>query len=196
MRSRPRTIVRTPRRGGRPLSPAAHRRRRTSKGNGVNGLPRRKPNRLKSYDYSRDGAYFITICAKDRAQLFGRLVGATVPGRPPRIELSNIGEIVETAIRHNNCDEFSVDHHVVMPNHIHLIFFVRAGAGDGGRSPLQMTIRNMKSFVSKQIGFSPWQKSFHDHVVRDEQDYSRIVAYIENNPAKWAEDMFYAEEHR
>jgi len=51
----------------------------------------------------------------------------------------------------------------------------------------------MKGYVTKQIGFSVWQKSFHDHIVRGKQDYEKILDYIENNPSKWSEDKFYIE---
>ena len=179
-------------------------------------LPQRKKNRLQNYDYSQCGAYFVTICAKDRANLFGEIVGATVPGRPntqyypntqyrpntryypntaqycPYVHLNEIGEIINIAILHNNRNGIIIDKYVIMPNHIHMIVVIETQAGDRGRSPLQTIIRNMKAYVTKQIGFSPWQKSFHDHIIRNEKDYLRIAKYIENNPAKWEEDYFYS----
>jgi REP element-mobilizing transposase RayT len=78
-----------------------------------------------------------------------------------------------------------------MPNHIHMIIIIDSEAGDRGRSPLQTIIRNMKAYVSKQIGFSPWQKSFHDHIIRNEEDFNSIAEYIDNNPSNWADDCFY-----
>ena len=163
-------------------------------------LPKRKPNRLKNYDYSQNGAYFVTICAKNREELFGSVVpvGATVPGRP-QVVLNDIGDAVETAILHNNRNDFIIDRYVIMPNHIHMIVVMsseagdrgRVEAGDRGRSPLQTEIRNMKAYITKKIGFSPWQKSFHDHIIRDENGYRRIAEYVENNPQTWTEDCFY-----
>ena len=186
-------------------------------------LPKRKPNRLKNYDYSQNGAYFVTICAKNREELFGSVVpvGATVPGcfaTPPvrpQVVLNDIGDAVETAILHNNRNDFIIDRYVIMPNHIHMIVVMsseagdrgrveagdrgrveagdrgRVEAGDRGRSPLQTEIRNMKAYITKKIGFSPWQKSFHDHIIRDENGYRRIAEYVENNPQTWTEDCFY-----
>jgi REP element-mobilizing transposase RayT len=186
-------------------------------------LPRRKRNRLAGYDYRQNGAYVVTICAKDRAELFGTIVpgtnvGATVPGRPnksvsghPHIQLTELGKIVDTAIQHNNRAGITIDRYVVMPNHVHMIVMItdengmdfgtgndgrttgggKYPAGDRGRSPLQMIIRNMKSYVSKQIGFSPWQKSFHDHIIRNEDEYFRIAQYIQDNPINWKQDCFY-----
>ena len=52
-------------------------------------------------------------------------------------------------------------------------------------------IKELKRYVSKQIGFSIWQKSFHDHIIRNEEDYIRIAEYIESNPANWQEDRYH-----
>jgi REP element-mobilizing transposase RayT len=156
----------------------------------VRELPNRKPNRLRNYDYSQRGIYYVTICTKDRAELFGT-VGATVPGRP-NVELSDMGNIVHEAILHNaNNNDVVIDHYVIMPNHIHMLIVICPKTGDRGRSPLQTIIRNMKAYVTKQIGFSPWQKSFNDHIVRNDDEYRIIAEYIDNNPARWLEDCFH-----
>jgi len=52
-------------------------------------------------------------------------------------------------------------------------------------------VRGYKAGVSRLIGFSPWQRNYHDHVIRNQEDYNRIAEYIENNPARWAEDRYY-----
>jgi REP element-mobilizing transposase RayT len=158
--------------------------------------PKRKPNRLSGYDYSQSGAYFVTICTKNRAELFGSVIaGSPVPCRPLTagrnyVELNEIGNVVETAITHNNRDGIVIDHYIVMPNHIHMLVII-GETGDRGRSPLHMLIRNMKAYVTKKIGFSPWQKSFHDHIIRNENDYIRIAEYIESNPITWEQDCFH-----
>jgi len=153
-------------------------------------LRTRKRNRLKGYDYSRNGAYFVTFCIKDRLCLLGSIVGATAPGRL-QMQLTQLGEIVAETIQVANRNDVTIDRYVVMPNHIHLIVILRSQTGDRGRSPLQHIVRNIKSYVTKNIGFSPWQKSFHDHIIRNEDDYHRIAEYIENNPARWEDDCFY-----
>ena len=56
---------------------------------------------------------------------------------------------------------------------------------------IQTIVGHLKRFVSMQCGYSVWQKSFHDHIIRDEDDYRRIAEYIENNPQTWTEDCFY-----
>ena len=77
-----------------------------------------------------------------------------------------------------------------MPNHIH--FIIKTTGGHGG-PPLQDIIGRMKSFTTKQYGKTLWQRSFYDHIIRDEADYLRIAEYIQNNPAKWTEDKYYTE---
>ena len=160
-------------------------------------LPKRKRNRLKDYDYSLPGAYFITICTRDRRNLFWENVGASI-ARPQDVILSYYGRTVENAILAipGYYPGVTVDHYVVMPNHIHLL--LRIDADDDGRPMVAPTIsrivQQMKGYVTKKIGISVWQKLFHDHVIRDERDYQKIWNYIEGNPMKWAEDCFYTDE--
>ena len=160
-------------------------------------LPKRKPNRLSFYDYSTPGAYFITICVKGKRCLLGHIVGASI-ARPPAVSLSHYGVIVDLAIREipSHYPAISVDHYVVMPNHIHLLLQINADTN--GRPMVAPTIstvvQQLKGVITKQIGDSIWQKLFHDHVVRNEHDYRKIWEYIDTNPAKWQEDCFYAEE--
>ena len=92
-------------------------------------LPKRKPNRLTEYDYSTPNAYFITVCTQDRKNLFWTDVGAIID-RPENIPLTNLGMMVKQAIyditRHYPA--ISVDHAVVMPNHIHLLLQINTDA--------------------------------------------------------------------
>lgn len=157
-------------------------------------LPKRKPNRLPDFDYSTPGAYFVTICVKDRKNLFWSGVGASI-ARPPKPYLSPWGQIVDQAIRNipAHYPAISLDHYVVMPNHIHLLLHINTD--DNGRAMLAPTIstviQQMKGAVTKKIGHSIWQKLFHDHVIRGDDDYLKIWQYIENNPCLWEEDCFY-----
>ena len=161
-------------------------------------FPVRKQVRLRNYDYSQAGCYFVTICVKDKHELLGTLVGATVLGRP-YVELSELGYSVDSAIDFYNANSIAIiDKYVIMPNHIHMIIVIRPTAGDRGRetgdrgrSPLQHIVRNLKSYVTKTVGFSPWQRSFHDHIIRNDEDYLRIWQYIDENPARWFEDVYY-----
>ena len=99
--------------------------------------------------------------------------------------------------------EVSVDKYVVMPNHVHMILSI--GCNDAERSrpfPTVSTVVGLyKSGVSRLIHLHRpevmlWQRSYYDHVIRNQQDYDGIWTYIENNPARWAEDEYYCEESR
>jgi len=158
-------------------------------------LPSRKSNRLKSYDYSQNGTYFVTICAKERAEIFGKIIIGAASCRP---QLSEIGEIVESEILKlsHTYDGVSVDCHVVMPNHVHMIIAVCNEYGRQNAAPtVSRMIGQWKRSISIKAGFSPWQKSFHDHVIRNEQDLIRITEYIENNPVNWKEDCYFEAEN-
>ena len=155
-------------------------------------IPKRKQNRLAAYDYSTPNAYFITICTDKRKNLFWADVGAIID-RPNNVPLTYLGAIVQKSIEdiQKYYPSISVENSVIMPNHIHLL--LQINTGDSGRSMIAPTIstvvRLMKGAVTKQAGFSVWQKGFYDHVIRNEQDYLEIWNYIEGNPSKWAEDQ-------
>ena len=160
-------------------------------------LPKRKPNRLKDFDYSQPNAYFITICTKNKEMLFWENVGASI-ARPEDVRLSKYGKIVVEAIEKLSTiyPVITVDNYVVMPNHIHLLMQIHSDSS--GRAMLAPTIsiviQQMKGYATKKIGRSIWQKLFHDHVIRDEKGYLKIWNYIEGNPSKWEEDCFYKKE--
>ena len=159
------------------------------------GLPKRKQNRLKEFDYSSPNAYFITICTHNRKNLFWTDAKAIIDC-PEEVPLSNLGMIVRHSI---NCiplhyPAITVDHAVIMPNHIHLLLQINTALdGRPMAAPTISTVVNQtKGIISKKAGFSVWQKSFHDHVIRSNQEYLEIWNYIEGNPCRWAEDELYA----
>ena len=157
-------------------------------------LPVRKQNRLTEYDYCTPNAYFITVCTENRKNLFWMDVGAIID-RPKKVPLTNLGIIVQQSIESipKHYPEITVDHYVIMPNHIHLLLQIHSDSN--GRSLIAPTIstvvRLMKGTASKRAGFSIWQKGFYDHVIRNDNDYQDIWNYIEGNPGKWAEDNLY-----
>ena len=160
-----------------------------------NDFPKRKPNRLRDYDYSTPGAYFITICAKDRKQLLGKIVGDDAH-IVPKNYLSNYGLICDKYINSINVkyENVTVDKYVIMPNHIHLIIFLSGTMkASSPTSNIESIIRSFKTMVTKEIGSSIWQRSYHDHVIRDENDYKKIWEYIDNNVTQWEMDCFYEE---
>ncbi len=161
-------------------------------------LPKRKPTRLKRYDYSTPGAYFITICTKDRKQLLSKIVGTGVPDGPKNI-LTKHGEITDKYLRQMNefYNNISVEKYVIMPNHIHLILSLSIPETGTSQTPsptnsvVSKFISTFKRFCNKEFGENIWQRSFHDHIIRGEKDYQKIWEYIDTNVFKWEKDCFY-----
>ncbi|MBQ8506727.1 MAG: transposase [Clostridia bacterium] len=158
-------------------------------------LPKRKHIRLKDYDYGQGGAYFITICTKDREPLLGTIPVGRDAHIPPQTKLSAIGGIADRHIRKIN-DVYSttqVEKYIIMPNHIHLLLVLADNTdSDGGmwasRPTIQTIVRSFKTMVTKEIGHSIWQASFFDHIIRDEDEFLAVWKYIDENPLKWELD--------
>lgn len=155
-------------------------------------FPKRKPTRLNNYDYSQNGYYFITVCTHNKENLLCDIVGEGFHALP-QVRLTAIGDVVNESIRFINkrYDGVFVDNYVIMPNHLHLIIAIQTG---GDRTPplrVYDIIGRMKEFTTNRYDGRLWQRSFHDHVIRGEADYRKIWDYIDQNPAKWAEDRFY-----
>lgn len=154
----------------------------------------RKKHRLKNYDYSQNGAYFITICAKDRKNIFSEIIANDSVIHPFKTELTKIGFVAEKGISNieNHYENVFVDKYVIMPNHIHLIIRIDNENGLPTVTPtISRIIQQYKGFVSKQLSESIWQKLFYDHIIRNDEDYITKWQYIDDNPAKWFEDELY-----
>ena len=161
-------------------------------------LPKRKPNRIPHFDYSTPGAYFVTICTQDKAPLLSTVVGGGALDAPD-VRLSRYGEIAQKYILSGNrIPGVTVDKFVIMPNHIHLILLVEADASTGtSRAPsptnavIPHFVSTLKRFCHRDFGKKIFQRSYHDHVIRNEASYQKIWQYIDNNPTLWQEDCFY-----
>ncbi len=165
----------------------------------------RKPNRMKDFDYSINGAYFITTCVQDRIPYFGKI-------KEGKILLNEYGKIVQQVWNnlpkhYANCflGEF-----VIMPNHVHGIIFINDNlnlthVGEGLKPsptktrktpPLSEIIRGFKTFSSRKINDTNttpdfrWQRSFHDRIIRNEKELTNIAEYIYLNPQNWENDEF------
>jgi len=161
---------------------------------------KRKNNRLKSYDYDQAGAYFITICTHERKCLLSRIVGGGALDAPDN-QLTYMGKIVEKYIHSgNSIERVTVANYVIMPNHIHLLLMVDANTGGTSRAPsptnaiIPRFVSALKHLCHGEIGERIFQRSYHDHIIRDQQDYLRIWEYIENNPKQWELDCFYVKQ--
>jgi REP element-mobilizing transposase RayT len=157
----------------------------------------RKHNRLPGYDYSQNGYYFITVCTQGRIEWFAEVGN-------DKIILNGYGEILQKCwhdlpIHYKN---IKLDEFVIMPNHIHVIIIIDNGNVGNGLKPfptnhgLSEIVRGLKTFSSRKINETindgvnfRWQKSFYDHVIRDEISLNRIREYIRNNPALWDDDI-------
>ncbi len=166
----------------------------------------RRSIRLRDYDYSLDGAYFVTICTLERKCLFGEVAYG-------EMRLNDIGMMVRDewlrSVEIRN--EIHLDAFVVMPNHVHGIVLIRhdvplpvSKEGDR-RSPLQQRglckrslaafVAGFKSACTRSVneyfgtrGVPLWQRSYYEHVVRNDRTLHAIRDYIEANPSQWADD--------
>ena len=147
----------------------------------AHGRRQRKEPRLQKYDYASPGVYFVTICTLHREMLFGRVVNR-------QMALNEFGEIVSDAIVHltEHYDTVQVECSVVMPNHIHMIIWIQESNDE--MYTLGNIVRGFKSEAARKCGRKIWQRGYHEHIVRNEQDLLEIRAYIESNPIKWEVD--------
>ncbi|MBC8402343.1 MAG: transposase [Candidatus Marinimicrobia bacterium] len=147
---------------------------------------RRKPNRLPDYDYSQPGYYFVTICVRNYVESLGQInAGVFIP--------NTAGSIVDRHWRQiPNIDEYQV-----MPNHVHGILVIKANCliKTTRRQNMQIPkfISRFKMQTAKQIRteIDPdfrWQRSYYDHVIRNEESLEMIREYILSNPQNWVQD--------
>jgi REP element-mobilizing transposase RayT len=169
----------------------------------------RRSIRLKGYDYSQPGAYFVTICTHDRGCLFGEVVDEAM-------QLNDAGRVAAATwdALPSYYPGVELDAFVVMPNHVHGMIIVEANVGAIHESPLPespqrkfMGVVNRRRMVLSKIigrfkmvsakrinilrntpGMTVWQRNYYEHIIRDEDELSRIREYIVNNPLQWAVD--------
>ena len=178
--------------------------------------PRRRPTRLRGYDYSQPGAYFVTICVQRRKCLFGTITDG-------KMRLNKIGQIVVECWNRvpQHFPSVELGESVIMPNHFHgIISWGISETRDpqpfvGARSPRPPeNVKNRKSKVplpslgkimayfkyqsTKHInqrhntpGTRIWQRNYHDHIIRDDLDLQRLRQYMQNNPMKWELDQLH-----
>jgi putative transposase len=179
----------------------------------MNLLPQRRSPRLKGYDYTQEGAYFVTICTRHRVHLFGEVVDG-------EMILNEVGAIAAACWEEISAHfpNVEIDAAVVMPNHVHGIVVIVEKEeekkpnghdascpysdgetfGQPRRGSLSNIIRLYKAAVTRKIGRSfpevempIWQGRFHDHIIRNQRSLDVIREYVVNNPARWVEDTFY-----
>lgn len=174
----------------------------------------RKSLRLKGYDYSSEGLYFITICTQNKEYLFGEIVDG-------EMVLNDVGLIVEKEIIKTNeiRKNVRIEEYVIMPNHIHFIMeIMKIGFSNGkplqeiklnenvGRLPMAnpnklkpntvgSIVNQIKSKVTKEVRnntniYNVWQRNYYENIIRNERICLKVLEYIENNPTRWDEDRY------
>ena len=162
--------------------------------------PKRKAMRLPEYDYSHPGTYFITVCTKDKAPILCSIEGTS--DNPvgadaligPRCKLSHKGRIVQKYIESmSRTENVHVDKYVIMPNHVHLLISISSGPmrASAPTASIPGVMRAFKGLVTKELDENIFQRSYHDHVIRDEADYLLHWNYIDTNPARWEKDEYF-----
>ena len=157
-------------------------------------LPQRRSPRLKDYDYSQPGSYFITICIQDRAKIFGDVVN----------DVMYLGPAGENAqMIWNKLPErfpmLQLDDYVIMPNHFHgIVVITEADDPATNQQPCTLgeVVRAFKALTSYYVHASGitefrWQRKYWDTIIRDERRLLVIRQYIANNPARWSQDKLY-----
>ena len=149
-------------------------------------LPDRKANRLKGFNYGTEGAYFITVCIENRENLL-----SFVGEGSPLPQLSVFGRITENALLQipTQYPNMQIDKYVIMPDHVHILLSL-LNNGRGNPSPtVNAAMGWFKYKVTKEInerrsspGKKVFQRSFYDHVIRNEEDYLETWNYIDSNP--------------
>jgi REP element-mobilizing transposase RayT len=159
--------------------------------------------RLRGYDYSSSGAYFVTVCIKNKECLFGEIVDGMM-------RLNHAGELIHEIwdALPKRYDDIDLDAFVVMPNHVHGIIILtdtpavgaglalpsRKGAASSAPT-LGDVIRTFKSISTIQVnrlltrtGQPLWQRNYYEHIIRNETGLDSIRAYIAMNPQNWMMD--------
>ena len=161
----------------------------------------RKRNRKLGFDYSTEAIYFLTICTQDGVHYFGKIIDN-------EMILNEYGKIIDTQIQwlEKQYPYFILHNYIVMPNHVHILCEIsnwdRSRPVPTTRQCVTPKIKSISELIgafkttsSKKIHLTgnhifKWQRSFHDHIVRNNISYNNIDNYITQNPVKWVEDTY------
>jgi putative transposase len=149
--------------------------------------PRRRSLRLQGYDYSHAGAYFITVCTRDRIALFGEISDNDMRLNQAGMLVKEIWDNLSAHYRDIDLDAF-----IGMPNHVHGIIVL--ADGNGAHHGIPEIVRGFKTFSARSVNElratrgALWQRGYYEHVIRNDTALNRVRGYIANNPARWADD--------
>jgi putative transposase len=169
----------------------------------------RKSIRLKGYDYSQPGGYFVTICTQNKEMLFGDVIDGNVV-------LNESGKYTQKCwcVIPRHFPDVCLDEFIIMPNHIHGIIFIvenDQNVGIQNFESLHQQKNRYQKIIPRSIGsiirgfkigvtkwfrknteiYSVWQRNYYEHIIRNEPELNRIRKYIFENPLKWQEDNYF-----
>lgn len=179
-------------------------------------IPHRKQIRLKDYDYSQEGYYFITICTQNRKQLLSKIINDFEPQKNTKhvgadsisalnVKLTNIGRMFEKIYLNLEKEFVNIKLHdyILMPNHIHGIIEIFERADMESAPTINKIIQSFKRHTTieyikgvklgiyKSFDKRIWQRNYYEHIIRNEKEYLLIKQYIQNNPINWEKDKYY-----
>ncbi|MGN1298522.1 MAG: transposase [Candidatus Scatovivens sp.] len=167
-------------------------------------MNKRKNLRIKEYDYSKEGYYFITICTQNRRRILSNInVGAGLVSA--QINLTLIGKKIENSYLNleKEFDNVKLHDYVIMPNHVHFIIEIYKRADTRPAPTISDIICSFKSRTTmliineikinriKPFNKRLWQRNYYEHIIRNEKEYLQIKEYIINNPLKWENDKYF-----
>ncbi|MEE1389194.1 MAG: transposase [Clostridia bacterium] len=161
-----------------------------------NKKQRRKEIRIKEYNYSQSGMYFITICTKNRRCILSNIT-YNKKTNATQIDLLSNGKVADKYIKSINkaYKNICINYYVIMPNHIHFICEILTNGSSRTPTPTNATIpalvSTFKRLTNKEINNKIWQRNYYEHIVRNEKEYIEIIQYIEKNPINWNKDKYF-----
>ena len=180
-------------------------------------IHRRKSIRLKDYDYSKKGMYFITICTENRECILGNIEEidsiANQDEMPIQMKLNNIGGMIDNIYLEleNQIKNIKIHDYVIMPNHLHGIIEIYNSGAKEARADMESAptlneiIQIFKRYTTveyikgvKRGEYKPfykriWQRNYYEHIIRNEKELHAIIEYIKYNPLNWTNDSNYKE---
>lgn len=149
--------------------------------------------RLREYDYSNEGLYFVTICTQDKRCLFGHIIDNAMV-------LNEVGKIIQQTLESlpERFDNIRIDNYVIMPNHIHAILVIMKQVEGCTVGQIVGTFKSLSyrrisdKYNEKGMGLGKlWQRNYYEHIIRNSGAYDKITDYILSNPERWAVDDMY-----
>lgn len=162
-------------------------------------LPKRKHPRLKDFDYSSEGLYFVTICTHNRRNLLAHVGRGLAPA--DEMVYTSYGKIAEKQLLdlEKRFPDLAIEQYVIMPNHIHVMFYFKEGSAGASPRPTLMDVvcayKSLTTRECKNVRYIDqlFQTSFYEHVIQTYKEYEEISKYMYENPLRWIFDKLYSE---